>query len=140
MSQANGRVRTRRETADLSTTLRSPGFPVELGGVCALNAAFLNESSTRGLVLCYVAGNPGPVEMTNLLSRRSHSVPKGRLNFRPVQIEFEKRLGSATALYATVALPFVIPAKPRDLQFRGPVLETRNTTLKQNCHLDRSVA
>ncbi len=26
-------------------------------------------------------------------------------------------------------------AKPRDLQFRGPVLETRNTILKQKCHL-----
>ena len=30
--------------------------------------------------------------------------------------------------------------EPRDLQFRGPLLETRNTLLKQNCHLDRSVA
>jgi hypothetical protein len=27
------------------------------------------------------------------------------------------------------------PGKPRDLQFRGPLLETRNTMLKQNCHL-----
>ncbi|MGB8536589.1 MAG: hypothetical protein WCD57_09255, partial [Acidobacteriaceae bacterium] len=26
-------------------------------------------------------------------------------------------------------------AKPRDLQFRGPLLETRNTILNQNCHL-----
>src|SRR5450631_4184855 len=26
----------------------------------------------------------------------------------------------------------------RDLQFRGPRLETRNTMLKQNCHLDRT--
>ncbi len=39
-----------------------------------------------------------------------NSVPKGRLNFRPVQISFEKRLGSATNLYATVALSFVIPS------------------------------
>ena len=31
---------------------------------------------------------------------------------------------SATALYGSVALPFVIPgAKPRDLRFRGPLLE-----------------
>jgi len=44
-------------------------------------------------------------------------------------------LGSATTLYGTVALSFVIPRKPRDLQFRGPVLETRNTILKQKCHL-----
>jgi hypothetical protein len=56
----------RVETADLSTTLRSTGFPVELDGVGALHAAFLNESSTRGHVQRCVAGNPGPVEMTNL--------------------------------------------------------------------------
>jgi hypothetical protein len=34
---------------------------------------------------------------------------RGRLNFRPVQIRIEKRLGSATTLYGTVALSFVIP-------------------------------
>ena len=39
-----------------------------------------------------------------------HSVPKGRLNFRPVQIG--ERLGSATTLYGTVALSFVIPSVP----------------------------
>ena len=39
------------------------------------------------------------------------------------------------------------PSEAVDLQFRGPLLETRNTVLKQNCHLacpgppwDRSVA
>ena len=34
-------------------------------------------------------------------------------------------------------LPFPLSsrAKPRDLRFRGPFLETRNTILKQNCHL-----
>ena len=44
-------------------------------------------------------------------------------------------------------LPMSLGAKPRDLQFRGLLLETRNTMLKQNCHLacpgvpwDRSVA
>jgi hypothetical protein len=92
--------------------------------------------------------------------------------FRPVQIRFEKRLGSATTVYGTVALSFVIPSvpgfptsplspvplmwfslkrttcswpkpqvstgnlgEPRDPQFHGPLLETRNTLLKQNCHL-----
>ena len=44
-----------------------PGFPVEFGGVGTLHAAFLNESSTRGHVRRWVAGNPGPVEMTNLI-------------------------------------------------------------------------
>jgi hypothetical protein len=39
---------------------------VELGGVGALHVALLNESSTRGNVQRSVAGNPGPVEMTNL--------------------------------------------------------------------------
>ena len=46
--------------------VRYPVFPVELGGVGALHAAFLNESSTRGNVQRCVAGNPGPVEMTIL--------------------------------------------------------------------------
>src|ERR1700722_1171058 len=50
---------SRKKTADLSTTLRSPGFPVELGGVDVLHAAFLNESSTRGHLQRCVAGNPG---------------------------------------------------------------------------------
>jgi hypothetical protein len=31
---------------------------------------------------------------------------------RPVQIRFDKRLGSATTLYGTVALSFVIPSVP----------------------------
>jgi hypothetical protein len=31
-------------------------------------------------------------------------------------------------------------AKPRDLQFHGPLPETRDSLFKQNCHLDRSVA
>ena len=38
-------------------------------------------------------------------------VPKGRLNFKPVQIRFEKRLGPATTLCGTVALSFVIPSE-----------------------------
>jgi len=53
---------------------------VELGGVCALYAAFLNESSTRGNVQRCMAGNPGPVprhagagEMTLLFE---YSVPR----------------------------------------------------------------
>jgi len=40
-----------------------------------------------------------------------NSVPQGRLTFRPVQIRFEKRLGSATTVYGTVALSFVIPSE-----------------------------
>jgi hypothetical protein len=34
--------------------------------------------------------------------------------------------------------PLSTGVKPRDLQFRGPFLEIRNTMLKQNCHLDRT--
>jgi hypothetical protein len=40
-----------------------------------------------------------------------NSVPQGRLNFRPAQLSFEERLGSATTLYGTVALSFVIPSE-----------------------------
>src|SRR5271156_391950 len=58
------REKGRKATAGPSTALRSPGFPVELGGVGALHAAFLNESSTRGFVQRSVAGNPGSVGMT----------------------------------------------------------------------------
>ena len=36
-----------------------PGFPVELIGVDALHAAFLNESRTRGRRLGTRTGNPG---------------------------------------------------------------------------------
>ncbi len=39
--------------------LRSPLFPVELGGVGELHAAFLTESRTRGDVQHCVSGNPG---------------------------------------------------------------------------------
>ena len=39
--------------------LRYPGFPVELGGVGELHAAFFTESRTRGYVQRCVAGNPG---------------------------------------------------------------------------------
>jgi hypothetical protein len=30
-------------------------------------------------------------------------------------------------------------AERRDLQFRGPLVEARNTVLKQDCHLDWTV-
>jgi hypothetical protein len=36
-----------------------PGFPVRLGGVTELHAAFLNESRTRGRWLEQRTGNPG---------------------------------------------------------------------------------
>jgi hypothetical protein len=46
--------------------LRAPGFPVGIGGVGELHAAFLTESRTRGRFQCKVAGNPGnaSVEVT----------------------------------------------------------------------------
>jgi hypothetical protein len=39
--------------------LRSPGFPVEIGGVGELHAPFLGERRTRNRVQRSVAGNPG---------------------------------------------------------------------------------
>jgi hypothetical protein len=39
--------------------LRSPGFPVEVGGFLELHAPFLSERRTRCRVRCCVTGNPG---------------------------------------------------------------------------------
>jgi hypothetical protein len=39
-----------------------------------------------------------------------------------------------------LAFPLSSRAKPRDLQFDGAFVKTRNSTPKKNCHLDRSVA
>jgi hypothetical protein len=44
------------ETADPSAP---PGFPVDIGGVDELHAAFLKESRTRVRVRCRVVGNRG---------------------------------------------------------------------------------
>jgi hypothetical protein len=41
--------------------LRSPEFPVEVGGVGELRAAFFTESRIRGLGWCRDAGNPRPL-------------------------------------------------------------------------------
>jgi hypothetical protein len=47
---------------------------------------------------------------------RGRVVERGRLNFRPIEIRFEKCLGSATALSLQRPLLFVIPREPRDLR------------------------
>jgi hypothetical protein len=52
----------------------------------------------------------------------------------------EKRLGPATSLYGTVSLSFVIPSEAEGSAVCGPFVETPPFILKQNCHLDRSVA
>jgi hypothetical protein len=46
-------------------SLGYPGFPVGIGGVGELHAAFLNESRTRGGVQCSEAGNPATLLMTS---------------------------------------------------------------------------
>ena len=59
---------------------RYPGFPVEVGGVVDLHAAFLEESRTRGSVWCCVTGNPGT------LGRGPPSASlRSRLGQRPVR-------------------------------------------------------
>jgi hypothetical protein len=96
------------ETADLSTPLRSPGFPVELDGVGALHAAFLNESRTRGHIQRCVAGNLGPVEMTILLFETNlSSRPELSWAFGPRKV----MKTPATAFHRKVALSFVIPSE-----------------------------
>jgi hypothetical protein len=53
--------------------------------------------------------------------------------------QFEKRLGSATTLYGTVALSFVIPSEAEGSAVPRTSPGNANTLLKQNCHLDWSV-
>ena len=56
--------------------------------------------------------------------------PEGTADFKPVQIRFEKRLGPQPLFVEPWPFPLSSRAKPRDLRFRGPLLETRNTMLK----------
>jgi hypothetical protein len=58
---------------------------------------------------------------------------------RPTQGD-EKRLGQQPLFMKPSPFPLSSRAKPRDLQFRGSFLKTLNSIVKQNCHLDRSVA
>jgi hypothetical protein len=51
----------RSASAGSGQALGCPGFPVELGGVSELHAAFFKESRTRGYLWCRVVGNPGPL-------------------------------------------------------------------------------
>jgi hypothetical protein len=41
--------------------LRSPEFPVQIGGVGELHAPFSTESRIRGLGRCRDLGSPGPL-------------------------------------------------------------------------------
>jgi hypothetical protein len=56
-----------KQTKPKISPLRNPGFPVDIGGVGELHAAFLTESRTRCRFQCSVAGNPGTL--------RSHGTP-----------------------------------------------------------------
>jgi hypothetical protein len=60
-----------------------PGFPVNLGGAAKLNAAFLNESRTRGRLLVPRTGNPG----ISLVFREmwETTAPYLQLSTRPVR-------------------------------------------------------
>jgi hypothetical protein len=72
-------------TADPSTSLRCPGFPVDLGGVGALPAPFFTEGRMRGDFRRSVAGNPGSVGMTRLLGNAQENR----------QMQFLSRQGAA---------------------------------------------
>jgi hypothetical protein len=52
------------------------------------------------------------------------------MGLRPTQA-----FGPETTFHRTIALSLSSRAKPRDLQFCGPLLETRNPVPPQNCHL-----
>jgi hypothetical protein len=108
-------IEPRKETADLSTPLRSPGFSVELDGVDLLYAAFINESSTRCNVQRGAAENPGPVEMTILFRATNLSASVGMWRIEGD----EQHLGQPLPIVPS-PFPLSSRAKARDLQFRGP--------------------
>jgi hypothetical protein len=62
------------------------------------------------------------------------------MGLRPTQGDEKRLLSEATNPWKRGPHLCHPEAKPRDLQFRGPFLETRNLVPPQNCHLDRSVA
>jgi hypothetical protein len=113
---------------------------VELGGVGALYAAFLNESSTRGHVQRCVAGNPGPVEMTILFEDRIQRFQKKyeisaatELSSRPEESWAcgpPKVMKNASVRHPRFMEQLPFPCHPdrseaerRDLRFRGPFVE-----------------
>jgi hypothetical protein len=88
--------------------LRSPGFPVELGGVGALHAPFsYRKAHTR----------PCPA----LRGRKSGYAPVGMT----LLLGTAKRTPSFQPPLSMEASPFLFSsrAKPRDLRFNGPFLE-----------------
>jgi hypothetical protein len=101
----------------------------------AINQCFghqmtLSQSGTRKKV----NGTQRP-SVSRLSPRSARYNPESDLS----QNGFEKRLGSATTcLWNRCPFLWHPGAKPRDLQFRRPLLETPNSMLKQNCHLDRT--
>jgi hypothetical protein len=105
-----------------------PEFPVRSSGSRKLHAPFLTERRTRGFVqgslqeirgVC--AGVAGALHGLNKMGRSPFRCSASRAA-RPKNEDFSP--ASRTMR--------------RDLQFRGPFLETRNLVLSQNCHLDRS--
>jgi hypothetical protein len=69
-----------------------------------------------------------------------------KINLKSASV-YQPCFGQQPIFMEPLPFPLSSRAKPRGLQFRGPLLETRNTLLKQNCHLacpgvpwDRSVA
>ena len=69
-----------------------------------------------------------------LQPERRESIPK----LRPVQSNLKSASVQQPLFMEPLPFPLSSRAKPRDLQFRGLLLETLNTILKQNCHLDRT--
>jgi hypothetical protein len=57
----------------------------------------------------------------------------------PLEV-MNKAFSPETTFYRKSLFPLSSRAKARDLQFSGPFMETRNSVLKQICHLARSVA
>jgi hypothetical protein len=115
--------------------LRYPEFPVEVGGVIEHHSPFLERKRTRGLVRCSVAGNPGTLGRKTFPRRvRGTADPSAALGMTKERATLQWRVVDGPKAFS---LPWIQPplfmepqpsplssrAKPRDLQFYGPVLD-----------------
>jgi hypothetical protein len=116
-----------------------PDFLLGLVALANFHAAFVTESRTRGPVYGSAAGNPGTLGMTKVSSVTDLWLVMPRVHpcvftfvanlchpdQQPLSMEASPSpLSSrpATALYGSVALPFVIPTSNRSLWKRRPPL------------------
>jgi GntR family transcriptional regulator / MocR family aminotransferase len=87
--------------------LDQPGFPVKLGGVDKVHAAFLNESRTRGRFLVRRIGNPGQPGLVLFAGSFSKVLfPALRLGYLVLPPDLVDRFAAAKSVLNRHAAPF----------------------------------